>query len=102
MAAHSIIDTHMHLWDPEHFRLSWIDDEAQLNQRYTIDVYTEQTAGVPVEAMVFVECGVEPQYAFLEAQWAVACAQTDARIQGVVAACPVEFGLRARSYIEAL
>ncbi len=45
---------------------------------------------------------VEPQYAFLEAQWAVACAQADSRIQGIVAACPVEFGLRAHAYIEAL
>ncbi len=48
------------------------------------------------------ECGIEPQYAFLEAQWAVACAQTDTRIQGIVAACPIEFGHHARSYIEAL
>ncbi len=102
MAAYSIIDTHMHLWDPEHLRLSWVDGDALLNQRYTIDVYSAQTADVPLEAMVFVECGVEPQYAFLEAQWAVACAQSDARIQGIVAACPVEFGLRAHSYIEAL
>jgi L-fuconolactonase len=102
MTIYPIVDTHMHLWDPEHFRMSWLDGDALLNQRYTIDVYTAQTAGIPVEAMVFVECGVEPQYAYLEAQWVVACAQIDARIQGIVAACPIEFGLRARSYIEAL
>jgi L-fuconolactonase len=102
MAIDSIVDTHMHLWNPERFRMLWVDGDPLLNQRYTVDVYTEQTAGIPVEAMVFVECGVEPQYAFLEAQWVVACAQADARIQGIVAACPVEFGLRARSYIEAL
>lgn len=102
MPTYPIIDTHMHLWNPEHFRMSWVDGETLLNQRYTIDVYTAQTAGIPIEGMVFVECGLEPQYAYLEAQWVVTCAQSDARIQGIVAACPIEFGLRARSYIEAL
>jgi len=96
------VDTHMHLWDPEHFRMSWVDGDVLLNQRYTLDVYAAQTVGIPIEAMVFVECGIEPQYALLEAQWVVACAQTDARIQGIVAACPIEFGLRTRSYLEAL
>lgn len=102
MDAYPIIDTHMHLWNPEHFRMSWTDGSATLNRPYMMDVYSEQTAGVPIEAMVFVEGGVEPQYAFLEAQWAVACTRVDARIQGIVAACPVEFGLRAHTYIEAL
>jgi L-fuconolactonase len=102
MAAYPIIDTHMHLWNPEHLRMSWTDGDTTLDQPYTIDVYVEHTAGLPIEAMVFVECAVEPQYAFLEAQWAVTCAQADPRIQGIVAACPVEFGARARTYIEAL
>lgn len=102
MAAYPIIDTHMHLWNPEHLRMSWTDGDTTLDRSYTIDVYAEHTAGLPIEAMVFVECAVEPQYAFLEAQWAVACAQADPRIQGIVAACPVEFGTRARTYIDAL
>ncbi len=98
----SIIDTHMHLWNPEHFRMSWTDGDVLLNRAYTIDVYSEQTATVPIEAMVFVECGIEPQYAFLEAQWVAACAEKEPRIQGIVAACPIEHGKRARAYIEAL
>ncbi len=102
MATYPIVDTHMHLWDPEHFRMSWVDGDTLLNQRYTLDVYAAQTTGIPIEAMVFVECGIEPQYALLEAQWVVACAEANARIQGIVAACPLEFGLRTRSYLEAL
>jgi L-fuconolactonase len=102
MVVYPIVDTHMHLWNPEHFRMSWLDGDSLLNQRYTIDVYTKQTTDIPIEAMVFVECGVEPQYALLEALWAVVCARTDTRIQGIVAACPVEFGLRTRSHLEAL
>jgi L-fuconolactonase len=97
-----IIDTHMHLWNPAHFRMSWTDGDALLNRPYTVDVYHEQTRELAIEAMVFVECGVEPQYAFLEAAWAVACARADPHIEGIVAAAPVEFGLRTRAYLEAL
>jgi len=98
----SIIDTHMHLWNPEHFRMPWTDGDILLKRPYPIDVYREHTAAVPIEAMIFVECDVVPHYAFLEAQWAIECAKTEPRIQGIVAACPVEFGLRTRAYIEAL
>jgi hypothetical protein len=52
--------------------------------------------------MVFVECGVEPHYALLEAQWAVAYTRKYSRIQGIVAAAQVDFGLRTRIYLEAL
>jgi L-fuconolactonase len=97
-----IVDAHVHLWDPERFRMSWTDSDALLNQAYTLETYYEQTRNLPIEALVFMECGVEPQYAFLEAQWAVRCAQQDARLQGVVAATPIEYGPRVRAYLDAL
>ncbi len=97
-----IIDTHVHLWNPAHFRMSWTDDNALLNRPYTAEIYHEQTKGVQVDAMVFVECGVELQYAFLEARWAVEGAHADPHIQGIIAAAPVEFGLLTRSYLAAL
>jgi L-fuconolactonase len=97
-----IIDTHVHLWNPAHFRMSWTDDNALLNRPYTAEIYHEQTNGVQVDAMVFVECGVELQYAFLEARWAVEGAHADPHIQGIIAAAPVEFGLLTRSYLAAL
>ena len=49
MHAYSIIDTHMHLWNPEHFRMSWTDGDATLNRPYTVDVYSEQTADLPID-----------------------------------------------------
>ena len=97
-----IVDAHVHLWDPNRFRLSWIDNDPLLNQAYPIEKYHEQTRDLPIEAMIFMECGLEPQYAFLEAQWAIRCTQQDALLQGVIAAAPVEFGARVRAYLEAL
>jgi L-fuconolactonase len=97
-----IVDAHVHLWEHERFRMSWTDNDSLLSQGCPLEKYHEQTRDLPIEAMVFMECGVEPQYAFLEAQWAVGCTQRDARLQGVVAAAPVEFGTRTRAYLDAL
>jgi L-fuconolactonase len=102
MSDMPIIDTHVHLWNPARFRMPWTDGNTLLNRPYTLEVYHEQSREAPIEAMVFVECGVDPYYALLEAQWAVDCARVDPRLQGIVAAAPVEFGLYARAYLEAL
>lgn len=97
-----IIDTHVHLWNPTRFRMSWLDGNTLLNRPYMIETYQEQTRELPLEGMICIECGVERSYAFLEAQWAVAQAQKDSRLQGIVAAAPVEFGLLTRAYLESL
>ena len=97
-----IVDSHVHLWDPERFRMSWTDDETLLKQAYSLEKYKEQTKNLPIEAMIFMECGVDPQYSFLEARWAVQCTRQEPRLQGVVAAAPVEFGAQVQSYLEAL
>lgn len=102
MAAFPLIDAHVHLWHPDRFRLSWVDGEELLNRPYTLDLYRDQSKGWPIEGVVFVECGVEPQYAFLEARWAVARAQADPLLKGIVAAAPLEFGTRVSAYLEAL
>ncbi|GAC1642691.1 MAG: amidohydrolase family protein [Ktedonobacteraceae bacterium] len=97
-----IIDTHVHLWDPTRFRMAWVDGNALFNRPYSLQIYHEQTRRLPIKGMVFIECGVEPHYAYLEAQWAVVQAREDQRLQGIVAAAPIEFGLRTRTYLEAL
>ena len=98
----SIVDAHVHLWNPVRTRMSWLDGDELLNRAYLMEEYRESTKDLPIEAMVFMECGVEPQYAFLEAQWAVQYARQHSRLQGIVAAAPVEFGSRAQAYLEAL
>ncbi len=97
-----IIDTHVHLWNPTRLRMPWLDGNILLNRPYTVEAYQEQTGGLPIESMVFIECGVESSLAYQEAEWAVAQAQKEPRLQGIVAAAPIEFGLRSRAYLEAL
>jgi L-fuconolactonase len=97
-----LIDSHLHLWDPQHFRMSWLDGNAVLDKPYGLADYREHTQGVAIEAMVYLQVEVEPPYGLLEARWAAARAMDDPRIKGIVAWAPLEFGEQARAYLDEL
>jgi L-fuconolactonase len=97
-----IVDAHVHLWDPVRFRMSWLDGDPVLDRRYELAEYREHTAGVDIAAMVYLEVDVEPPYALLEARSAAERAREDPRIRGIVPSAPLEYGERARAYLEAL
>lgn len=97
-----IVDTHLHLWDPAHFRISWLDDNTILNTRYLTDEFAQHSRDVTVEAAVYLEVAVDPQYAILEAQYINTMARQMPKIKGIVAAAPVEFGEQSRAYYTAL
>src|SRR6266545_1382855 len=97
-----IIDAHLHLWNPKRFRMSWLDGNDTLDRPIGLEQYREQTQGIAVEAMVYVEVDVAPHYTLLEAQWVEAFTRDEPRLRGIVAAAPLEYGERARAYLEAL
>ncbi len=102
MFEQQMLDAHVHLWDPERFPMPWLEDDPELNRPFTIEEYRAQTAGFPVVGMVYVEVGVAPPFALLEATHAVAIAEHEPRLLAVVAAAPLEYGSRTRSYLNAL
>jgi L-fuconolactonase len=97
-----IIDTHVHLWDPEHFRIPWLSDAGILNKRYALPEYQQSTQGIEVEGIVYVEVDVAPQLALLEAQWVAAQTHKDFSVLGIVAHAPIEFGEQVRAYLDEL
>ncbi len=97
-----IIDAHVHLWNPNQFRMPWLDATPLLNQPYGLAEYAAHSDGVAVAAMVYVQVEVTPAYGLLEAQWAVQRARDDSRLQAIVAWAPLEDGERARTYLDAL
>lgn len=97
-----IIDAHLHLWDPAHFRMSWLDNNPVLERRYNLAEYREHTKNIAIEAMVYLQTEVETPYAFLEAQWVVERAKIEPRLQGIVPWAPLEYGERARAFLAAL
>jgi len=97
-----IVDAHVHLWDAQQFPRPWLNSLPALNRPYGLADYREQTNGLPVTEMVYVETDVAPPYALHEAQWAVSLAETDSRLQGVVAAAPLDDDHQVRPFLEAL
>ena len=97
-----IVDSHVHLWDPEQFRMSWLDGNGTLDRPLPAREYREATAGQEVGAMIYLEVDLDPEYKLLEAPWVDGLAGQDARLQGIVAGAPVEDGDVVHSYLDRL
>ncbi|MCX5496600.1 amidohydrolase family protein [Kaistia dalseonensis] len=88
----SIVDTHLHLWDPKRLRYGWLDGNDVLDRPYLLDDYNAATKGLDIQAMVFLQCEVEPSQYQLEADWVADLARHDPRIKGMVTWAPLEKG----------
>ena len=97
-----IVDAHVHLWNPEQFSMPWLAAIPRLNRLYGLQDYREQTRGLPIIVMVYVEVGVEPQEALREAHYAAGLAREEPHLQAIVAAAPVERGVAVREHLESL
>jgi L-fuconolactonase len=92
MPTESVIDTHLHVWDPQLIRYPWLDDNALLNRPYLLADYRTATSSVPIEAMIFVQCEADFSCFEAEAAWVAELARTEPRIKGMVAWAPLEKG----------
>lgn len=97
-----IIDAHVHLWNPDQFGMPWLEDIPALRRPYGLQEYREQTRGLSIIGMVYVEVGVDPQQTLREAHHIVELAQEEPRLQAIVAAAPVEQGTGVCGHLEAL
>lgn len=102
MPEFPIVDAHLHLWDPAALPYPWLADNALLNRPYLLKDYCVATERVPIEAMVFVQCEVEPSRFEAEATWVAELAVRDPRIRGMVAWAPLEKGSAVRDDLERL
>ena len=60
MPNFAIIDTHVHLYDPRRLSYPWMKQAPALDRPYLTDDFARLTAGVDIEAMVFVEVDTAP------------------------------------------
>lgn len=92
-----IIDTHLHVWDPNLLRYPWLDDVPLLNKPYLLEDYDRACGPVAIEKMVFLQAEVDFAQFQEEADWVNSLAEQDGRLQGIVPWAPLETGEAARS-----
>ena len=97
-----LIDSHVHLWNPRRFPLSWLEGDALLEQPYELEAYEAEAAAQGIAGIVYVETGVAPEFALLEAQFVTSLAERTPLLKGIVAHAPLEYGARSRNYLDAL
>lgn len=102
MPAFPIVDTHVHLWDPERIPLAWGDQVPTINRRHLIPEYDAARGAVEVEGIVFLECNVAEGRHLDEAHMVAEIAKDEPRLQAIVAHAPLEKGDEVAADLDAL
>src|SRR6202011_2790986 len=98
-AGFSMVDAHIHLWDLSVFPVPWIAGSPILNKSYVLQDYKDQSAGLGIGAIVYVQAAVANEYSLLEADYIADLAANDPLVQGMVAYAPLEYGEQVRVYL---
>jgi L-fuconolactonase len=97
-----IIDTHLHLWEPNNLTYPWLNDLPKLNRPHLLPEYDKACGSLQVEAMVFMQAEAAFSQALDEAKWVNRIAQKEPRIKTIVPWAPLEKGEGSRKFLEEL
>lgn len=100
MPRFPIIDSHLHLWDPQRLSYPWLFDP--LDRAFLPTDFRAASAGVEIEALVFLECGAAVEQTFAEAEQVLAWAREEPRIAAMVCNAALETGDAVRADLERL
>jgi L-fuconolactonase len=98
----TIVDTHVHFWEPGRLRYAWLDNLPTLNRPFLPDHIPTHGTGWKVDGMIFIQADCAAEQAMQEVEWVTALAAGDARIKGIVAFAPLETGRAVRPVLEKL
>jgi L-fuconolactonase len=101
-AGFSIVDAHIHLWDLTEFPVPWISGNKVLDRSYVLQDFKDQSAGLGIGGIVYVQAAVANEYALLEADYIADLAAHDPLVQGMVAYAPLEYGDQSRVFLDSL
>lgn len=102
MSALSIVDSHVHLWNPAQFRYPWLDGLPALNRPFLPADFAAASAPANVNKLIFVESGCEPAQGLAEVNWIAGLARGEPRLKGIVAHAALEKGEAVRAELAAL
>ena len=92
MIEFPIVDSHVHLLNPERLGYSWTCNVPQLDRLVLPEHLSEAAHPVRIDQFVFVEVDVDEGQHLDEAAWVASQARRDPRLKGMVAALPLERG----------
>jgi L-fuconolactonase len=101
MPEFPIVDAHVHLYDAGTISFPWMERVPKLNRPHLPADFDRLTAGLDVEAMVFVEVDAAPGRHLDEARWIANLAKSEQRLRGMVASMPLEKGAAATADLDA-
>ena len=87
-----IVDSHVHLADPQRFGYAWTRNAPSLNRTVLPEHLTKAAAPVAIDTIVFVEVDVDDPQQVAEAEWIESLGEADPRLKGMVASLPLERG----------
>jgi L-fuconolactonase len=97
-----IVDSHIHFWDPGRLNYPWLQDLPTLNHAFLPAHLAQAATAVNLQKIVFVQADCVPEDGLAEVAWVSQLAQTEPRIQGIVAFAPLENRAASASYLEKL
>jgi L-fuconolactonase len=102
MNAPSIVDSHVHFWNPAQLRYSWLDGLPALNRAFLPVDFAAASADSNVSKIIFIEGGCGPAHGLTEVGWACVLANDEPRLKGIVAHASLEKDASARTELGAL
>jgi L-fuconolactonase len=102
MPAFPIVDTHVHLWDIQRLRYSWLASVPAINKNHLPADYRRVCGPVEVAKMVFVQCDCAPEQALAEAEWVSGLTRDEPRLRAIVARASLEQGDAVQPHLEKL
>lgn len=96
----SLIDAHIHFWDPDAHRHEWLRSVPQLDRRF-VPADIEFGSQAP-DGLVFVEADRSSEQSLSEVDWVTSLAGSHPPIVGIVAHAPLEQGGRVAPLLDRL
>ena len=102
----SVVDTHIHLWDPDLLRYPWLTTVPDISGFHGPEELKAQEAATDrfkLSQIVFMQAGADDADAIKEARWVNSLAESvEPRITGIIASAPVERGNGVQADLEEL
>jgi L-fuconolactonase len=102
VSALSIVDSHVHLWDPARLEYPWLAGIPMLNCAFPPAEFAAASATSEVTKLIFIECGCRAEQNLAEVDWVSGLAKAEPRLKGIVAHASLEKGRAVHAELAAL